>query len=38
VQDWSFTDDEAKRMREYLLKGGFLMVDDFHGSSDWKIS
>jgi hypothetical protein len=36
VQTWSFTDDEAKRMREYLLKGGFLMVDDFHGTEDWE--
>ena len=22
---------EASRLREYLLRGGFLMVDDFHG-------
>ena len=36
VQTWTFTDDEAKRMREYLLKGGFLMVDDFHGTADWE--
>jgi hypothetical protein len=36
VQTWTFTDDEAKRMREYLLKGGFLMVDDFHGTDDWE--
>lgn len=36
VQTWSFTDEQAKRMREYLLKGGFLMVDDFHGSDDWE--
>jgi len=36
VQTWSFTDEQAKRMREYLLKGGFLMVDDFHGSQDWE--
>jgi hypothetical protein len=36
VQTWSFTDDEAKRLREYLLKGGFLMVDDFHGTEDWE--
>ena len=35
VANWSFTDDEAKRLREYLLKGGFLMVDDFHGTEDW---
>jgi hypothetical protein len=36
VHTWTFTDDEAKRMREYLEKGGFLMVDDFHGTQDWE--
>jgi hypothetical protein len=36
VHTWSFTDAEATRMREYLLKGGFLMVDDFHGTEDWE--
>jgi hypothetical protein len=36
VQAWTFTEPEAKRLREYLLKGGFLMVDDFHGASDWE--
>jgi hypothetical protein len=35
VANWTFTDVEAKRLREYLLKGGFLMVDDFHGTADW---
>ena len=35
VAYWTFTDAEAKRLREYLLKGGFLMVDDFHGTLDW---
>ena len=35
VANWTFTDAEAKRLREYLLKGGFLMVDDFHGTIDW---
>jgi len=35
VASWTFTDAEAKRLREYLLKGGFLMVDDFHGTADW---
>jgi hypothetical protein len=34
---WGFSDDEAKRMRDYLLKGGFLMVDDFHGTCDWAV-
>jgi hypothetical protein len=28
----SFSDDEAMRLREYLLKGGFLWVDDFWGT------
>jgi hypothetical protein len=36
VQTWTFTEPEAKRLREYLLKGGFLMVDDFHGTTDWE--
>ena len=31
VQTWTFTDAQAKRLREYLLKGGFLMVDDLLG-------
>ena len=33
VGHWRLRDDDAKRLREYLLRGGFLMVDDFHGSS-----
>jgi len=28
---WVMTDAEAKGLREYLLKGGFLIVDDFMG-------
>ena len=36
VQTWTFTEAEAKRMHDYLLKGGFLMVDDFHGTEDWE--
>ena len=36
VGGWDFTDAQAKRMREYLLKGGFLMVDHFHGAADWE--
>ena len=26
---------EAARLREYLLRGGFLIVDDFHGPTEW---
>jgi hypothetical protein len=31
-----FSEIEAARLREYLLKGGFLWVDDFWGSSAWE--
>lgn len=27
-----FTDEEVQRLRDYLLKGGFLFVSDYHGS------
>ena len=36
VNTWTFTDQEAKRLHDYLYKGGFLMVDDFHGTDDWQ--
>jgi len=36
VNNWTFTEEEAKRLHDYLLKGGFLMVDDFHGTDDWQ--
>ena len=29
--DWKLTDSQAKKLREYLLRGGFLMLDDFWG-------
>lgn len=32
---WSLTVEEARKLREYLLRGGFLMVDDFHGTHEW---
>lgn len=32
---WVLSDSDAARMREYLLRGGFLVVDDFHGSREW---
>ena len=37
VGHWSLSDDEAERLREYLLRGGFLMVDDFHGECEWAV-
>jgi hypothetical protein len=30
------SDEEAARLREYLLKGGFLWVDDFWGELAWE--
>jgi hypothetical protein len=36
VATWDFTDSQAARMREYLLRGGFLMVDSFHGVAEWE--
>lgn len=35
VGRWYLSDEEAARLREYLLRGGFLVVDDFHGTSEW---
>lgn len=32
---WRPTETEAERLREYLLRGGFLVVDDFHGRNEW---
>ena len=31
-----FTEVEVERLREYLLKGGFLWVDDFWGTLAWR--
>jgi hypothetical protein len=30
-----FDDEEAKNLRDYLLKGGFLWADDFWGDFAW---
>jgi hypothetical protein len=30
-----FTEEEVKILRNYLLNGGFLMVDDFWGENEW---
>ena len=32
-----FTNDDAAALRAYLLKGGFLWVDDFWGSYAWQV-
>jgi hypothetical protein len=35
VGGWYLNPEEAARLRDYLLRGGFLMVDDFHGGAEW---
>ncbi len=35
VGHWNLTDAQARAMREYLLRGGFFMCDDFHGTVEW---
>lgn len=35
VGGWDLSNAEAERLREYLDRGGFLIVDDFHGSYEW---
>lgn len=37
VGHWELSEAQAKRIREYLDRGGFLMVDDFHGEFEWEI-
>jgi hypothetical protein len=32
---WLLPDDQAKQLREFILRGGFFMCDDFHGDELW---
>jgi len=34
--DWDLDDEEIARLRQYLLRGGFLMCDDFWGA-EWDV-
>jgi len=36
VGHWDLTDEEAAQLRDYLLRGGFFMVDDFHGTEPYR--
>jgi hypothetical protein len=33
---WGLSDVECLRLREYLLRGGFIVVDDFWGEEQWE--
>src|SRR5271170_732257 len=44
VGHWALPDDQVGQLRDFLLRGGFLMVDDFHGDepyhnvySEWQV-
>lgn len=37
VGDWQLSRSQAERMGEYLRRGGFMMVDDFHNDREWAI-
>jgi Domain of unknown function (DUF4159) len=34
VGEWGLTEAQGKKLRDYLLRGGFFMADDFHGSEE----
>jgi len=37
VGHWQLTKAEITQLREYVRRGGFVVVDDFHGIRDWAI-
>lgn len=37
VGQWDLTDEQAKKMREFIDRGGFFMCDDFHGTAEWEV-
>jgi len=37
VGEWGITQHQADLLREYLLRGGFFMADDFHGAYEWEM-
>jgi len=37
VGEWGLTTGEAKVLRDYLLRGGFFVADDFHGNYEWEM-
>lgn len=36
VGAWDLTDAQAAKLREYLLRGGFLLCDSFYGTVEWE--
>ncbi len=36
VGAWNLTDEQTTKLREYLLRGGFLLCDSFYGTIEWE--
>jgi len=36
VGAWELTDAQAIKLRDYLLRGGFLLCDSFYGTVEWQ--
>ncbi len=36
IGDWELSEPQVTRLRNYFERGGFLMVDDFHGEREWR--
>lgn len=34
--NWNLTDAQAAKIREYLLRGGFLLCDSYFGTAEWE--
>jgi hypothetical protein len=34
---WELTPAQIEKFREFLLRGGFFMCDDFHGADEWEV-
>jgi hypothetical protein len=35
--EWNLTDSQAKKLGDYLARGGFFMADDFWGTDEWAV-
>ncbi len=36
VGAWDLTDAQVQKLREYLMRGGFLLCDSFYGTAEWQ--
>jgi len=37
VGHWKLDEEQAAQLNDFLMRGGFLMVDDFHGTDEWEV-